>query len=126
MHRERLQQMVTMLRGLPEEKRERFNLVEWDCGTSACAVGHACCDPVFMSQGLTLGRYWDDGGYPVFEGKEGWCAVRKFFDLSAGVADLLFSSNSYEAEGDTTPGQVATRIESFLAEHAETCNAAPH
>jgi hypothetical protein len=58
MNRERLQQMVTMLRGLPPEPKESepgFHLRAWYCRTTACAVGFACMNPVFKEQGLA----WD-------------------------------------------------------------------
>jgi hypothetical protein len=111
MNRERLQQMVTMLRGLPLEGEVAFNLETWNCGTSACAVGHACLNPVFEDQGLQWDAILFD---PVYEGSCGWSAVEQFFDISAPKAEWLFADWRYPTGGDTSPDEVASRIESFL------------
>lgn len=110
MNKERLQQMVTMLRRLPPEQ---FNLSVWHCGTAACAVGHACSDPVFVSQGLSLKHGYD---VPAYEGELSWDAVQKFFDLPEGQASHLFYDEEYPDAEKTTADQVADRIEEFLAE----------
>jgi hypothetical protein len=113
MNRERLQQMVTMLRGLPPESEVAFNLETWNCGTSACAVGHACLNPVFKNQGLQ----WDDILFdPVYEGSYGWLAVERFFDISEGRAEHLFADWRHPTGGETTANEVADRIELFLKE----------
>jgi hypothetical protein len=122
MHKERLTQMVAMLRSLPPEglpaqgqERVEFDLGSWNCGTSACAVGHACLSPVFTEQGLAYDRITGD---PLFEGRVAWPAVERFFDLSPDRAERLFADWRYENGVDTTPEQVATRIEEFITEHA--------
>jgi hypothetical protein len=117
MHRERLQQMVTMLRGLPEEPPVSFQILSWHCGTSACAVGHACLDPAFQEQGLELDRL---NSAPVFDGKEGWEAVERFFGLTHTQATYLFYFEAYDSGSAATADEVADRIESFLAEQTET------
>ncbi|TCG09320.1 hypothetical protein BZM27_05830 [Paraburkholderia steynii] len=114
MNRERLQQMVTMLRNLPEDAI-RFDLARWhddenSCGTTACAVGHACFNKVFTDQGLKL---VDD--VPNFNGYESWDAVEEFFELSGPVSSDLFYSPHYPNGDRTTPGEVADRIEALLA-----------
>jgi hypothetical protein len=112
MHKERLQQMVTMLRNLPEEKRENFDLTDWNCGTSACAVGWACLDPVFIEQGLTFDRLRIA---PEFMGSDGWHAVKAFFDIGFGQARDLFDIGNYGKGASTGPDEVAARIEAFIA-----------
>lgn len=72
MNQERLSQMVVMLRGLPEDGEVKFNLEVWNCGTSTCAVGHACMNAAFTEQGLVWSRSLHDS---VFEEKTGWTAV---------------------------------------------------
>lgn len=108
MNRERLQQMVTMLRELPEET---FNLDAWTCGTSACAVGWACVNPVFTEQGLKRRHT----GAPEFMGLSSWDAVEAFFELKMHQSSYLFDICEYPKEAGTTPDEVADRIESFLA-----------
>lgn len=111
MHKERLEQMVTMLRNLPEEKRAKFHIDGWTCGTTACAVGHACFDPWFNEQGLRINEY----GAPSFEDETSWWAVEKFFELGEDDAFHLFSGGNYPKEQETTPLDVADRIEAFIA-----------
>lgn len=118
MNRERLSQMVVMLRGLPPDGPLGFDLGVWNCGTAACAVGHACLDPVFIAQGLTWDSHYDD---PRYGDESSWYAVETFFDLTGDEATYLFYSDEYPDSGlHTTAPQVADRIESFLNEAKET------
>lgn len=83
-----------------------------ECGTVACAVGYAACDPWFNAQGLSL-----VGGEPAITGvEEGWDSVELFFDLGEGDARYLFCSSRYGTGPDTSPSQVAARIREFIAE----------
>jgi hypothetical protein len=123
MHRERLEQMVVMLRGLPEEGPVKFHIGDWfddllSCGTAACAVGHACLNPVFKEQGLGLDKQTIFPN-PKFQGEFGWRAVELFFDIEPANAKYLFLGDEYTHGEETTAVEVADRIESFLAEHAE-------
>jgi hypothetical protein len=113
MNRERLQQMVTMLRGLPSEGEVGFRLTSWHCGTTACAVGHACLNPAFQEQGLSLVK---DGTamVPLYGGHAGWNAVREFFGIDSDEDAYLFLAWEYPDGSETTPDQVADRIELFL------------
>lgn len=119
MNRERLSQMVTMLRGLPEDGPVGFNLEHWvddeaPCGTAACAIGHACLSPTFNEQGLMLHRATIYPG-PKFKKHTGWAAVEEFFGLSEPSAKHLFLGDNYPDGDITPPADVADRIESFLA-----------
>ena len=119
MNRERLQQMVTMLRELPVDGMIGFDLANWydadhPCGTAACAVGHACLNPVFNAQGLTLDRgiLFES---PKFGDSHGWDAVEVFFGLEPSDAKFFFCEDSYEERAPTAV-QVADRVERFMAE----------
>ena len=120
MHRERLEQMVVMLRGLPPDGAVGFDLEKWHCGTTACAVGHACVTAAFTNQGLGLRGNARGKMMPAFAGEVEWDAVCEFFEIGDGNAEHLFAANRYISGGNTAPAEVADRIESFLAEHAET------
>jgi hypothetical protein len=115
MHRERLEQMVVMLRGLPPEK---FDIAEWhtpsECGTTACAVGWACVAPVFVKQGL----YLHDQA-PAFQTLTGWAAVHQFFELGSHDSHFLFDADWYDRRYSTPAVEVADRVEWFLARNAE-------
>jgi len=80
-----------------------------ECGTTACAVGHACLDVWFNAQGLVR-----DGGIPQFEDNSGWDAVAEFFEIDDGYTPgWLFLSDSYQ--GEATRFDVASRIREALA-----------
>jgi hypothetical protein len=114
MHKERLEQMVTMLRNLPPDGEVGFNLTGWHCGTTACAVGHACLNPVFQEQGLSLVK---DRAVllPFYAGNRGWDAVRSFFGIDADDDAFLFRSWKYAKGSETTAVEVADRIAEFIA-----------
>ncbi len=84
---------------------------EGACGTTACAVGHACCVPEFQAQGL---RWSANMLTPEYAGETSWAAVEEFFGLSYLNAQLLFSHTKYDTGLKTTPTQVAERIEDFI------------
>jgi hypothetical protein len=119
MHRARLEMMINMLRRLRPDGETGFDLERWHCGTTACAVGHACVTPAFKDQGLHLHRNAHGKMTPAFDGEIGWDAVCEFFEIGDRNAEHLFSANRYISGGKTTSTEVADRIESFLAEHAE-------
>ncbi len=110
MNIERLQHLITILQNV---KPEAFDLSAWHCGTVACAVGHACLDPVFNRQGLKL---WDAGSglIPCYADNIRWGAVHEFFDLTYNQAQHLFSDSAYR--GAATARYVIARIESLIKE----------
>lgn len=117
MNRERLSQMVAMLRGLSPS---RFDISDWQCGATACAVGHACLSPYFQAQGLRLRKDYD-GVTPIYDQHDGWDAVERFFDIDAGTAEHFFYRSEYPGGGETTTAdEVADRIELFLSESEAT------
>ena len=86
---ERLKHLSDILKNV---KPENFRLNIWHCGTAACAVGHACMDPVFNAQGLSLYRFIN---VPIYEDATGWGAVKEFFGLSWRKAHYLFDADEY-------------------------------
>lgn len=93
------------------------------CGTSACAIGHACLDPRFNALGLTLRPARNDMCWPdpeFIDGPfqhHGWPAVKVFFDLSEGQAHYLFLDERYQTGVRTTAKMVQERLDQFLADH---------
>ena len=68
--------------------------VETGCGYAACAIGHACFDPVFNELGLT----WTFG-QPKFKREVGWEAVDAFFDFEQyKTSRILFQQGSYKKQ----------------------------
>jgi len=109
---ERLKHLVTILRAVPPE---RFDMGYWECGTVACAVGHACHDPQFQAEGLHLARV---AGFATLRpalnrGQNGWPAVMTFFGLNLDQALYLFSMSDYESAFLTTDDVIA-RIEALI------------
>lgn len=100
-----------MLRALPPEKRGEFSLSDWKCETTACAVGHACLDPVFIDQGLMFSTTWPT---PTFGSLESWAAVEHFFDLTGKQREWLFSDWTYPQNDETESGEAANRIVRFV------------
>lgn len=101
-----------------------FDLSDWNCGTSACAVGWATTIPEFRLLGLRLRTdkgqshlypiLWESGTLaPLI----GWDAVCVIFDINEFQADGLFEIGSYEEL--PTPRSVAANIRTFVAEQAK-------
>jgi hypothetical protein len=78
-------------------------LMDIACGTTGCAIGHACVIPEFIQEGLV----WE--GYPVYGDYEVWDAVHEFFEISPSMARTLFSDALY-SQGSRGPKDVAERI----------------
>jgi hypothetical protein len=116
MNKKRLQKLADHLRTVPVSK---LDMRQWACGTTACAMGHACEIPSFKRAGLKLGPtgFFDRDGVselaPVFDGDFGYAAAGAFFDISEFAAFQLFSSLSYD--GKPRPTTVAKRIEAVIA-----------
>ncbi len=114
MNIERLQHLITILQNV---KPETFDLSTWHCGTVACAVGHACLDPVFLRQGLSLTAVRGSHSLkrPNYGPMAGWEAVELFFGLDQCQAAHLFSISKYDSCSVTTQ-DVIKRIESLIKE----------
>lgn len=129
MNIQRLRLAAKILRRIKLTKTNRFDLAEWTCGTSACAIGHICRYKVIRDQGLLLIPTGTPNSLkPAFKGLylyEGWNAVEEFFELRGSEAEYLFARESYrcadeseeESGKSTTPEDVAERIERFLFEN---------
>jgi hypothetical protein len=137
MHTERLTILADYLDQLsaipPDQRKREFNLLAWVkgateenvCGTSACAVGEACCNiPTFQTAGLTLGLIGNSRTVePIYRTGDvvytNWDAVETFFDLENYTAEKLFQSEYYstdEKADEVEPKAVADRIRKLLAQ----------
>lgn len=110
-----------------------FDMTQWamraDCGTVACALGHACSIPEFAAAGLRLD--WSHGPYErpsesacvrLGDGSplNGYGVAGAFFDLYIQDVYHLFSPSDYlDANGDQRadihPAEVAARIRDLVA-----------
>ena len=107
---ERLKHLSDILKNV---KPKNFDLSNWHCGTTACAVGHACMDPVFNKQGL---RFLKSYPYtPTYKGIYSWGAVEEFFGLSEEQAEHLFAAGEYSMEDWGNPEAVRERIEELIS-----------
>ncbi len=103
-----------------------FNIIGWgsveDCGTVACAGGHATTIPTLREAGLSSIKDKCDTNLlmPVYEDSgfkwTGLGALCHFFGLTADQAMRIFYSYSYPLMSETTPRNVATRIREIIAE----------
>jgi hypothetical protein len=120
---QRLLRLAKRLDNIPARSRKanhehpHFDMSDWmregDCGTAACAVGHACLLKEFNKQGLRIEKADDGHWTPVFDGVKSWFAVTTFFGLKQGHASRLFSAECYTKP---TPKLVAARIRELVAE----------
>jgi hypothetical protein len=92
--RRRLQRLAEVLLHVnPSE----FNMRHWDCGTAACAVGHAARDPLLAAEGIKIGDspFCNIDGVPVFNNMVGYSAVSKFFGIPESEVDAIFTVYGY-------------------------------
>lgn len=94
-----------------------FNMEVWaeteECGTVACAAGHACSIPEFRRAGFKIVYKSDGNLYPQYRGRESFDAIDKFFGLTDADTDFIFSKNSYPSK-KVTPKMVARRIRKLV------------
>jgi hypothetical protein len=122
----RLAALVNLLRTIPPA---RFDLSGWaqevekskevPCGTTACAVGYAVLHPHFKNLGLKLNA--DFSGDCRLEGKmedanstDNAPDVEEAFGIDGNAVAFFFDSFSYPKESETTPKEVAERIERHM------------
>ena len=122
MNTEKLLRLADLMETIAPEK---FDLGLWstrtECGTVCCAVGHACLDRWFRSQGFGPVERDDIGiniFIPSFRNFSGFDAVEQFFGLTNLFATFLFVENSYVTH-PAHPSEVAIRIRLFVEHHDE-------
>ncbi len=117
--KERLKQVVRVLRELPPEKK--FDMTLWlKCGTVGCAIGWAGSDPWFTKHSFkmvttVITRQKTKNYEPEYKNHVGSGAVMKFFNLDRQSVRHLFMSGSYNK--NVRQGTVIKRIERFIKEH---------
>lgn len=118
MNIERLTKLAELLENLDTKKtKKKFNMESWDCGTSACAVGHAMINSWFNKQGLMAAFATAIDGMrcvPTYNDGTQWDAVKKFFELDLMDAHYLFMDDCYPRKA--RPTTVAKRIRQFISE----------
>lgn len=117
----RLDRLETLAKHLETVPPETFNLKAWKCGTTACAMGHACSIPKFRQAGLKLTEIlvWmtEPMLSPEFKGRGGFEAAEFFFGLNEDEALFLFDPDCYPAGDRTRKQTVINRIRKFIAKH---------
>lgn len=101
MHKERIERLITHLEN--DVKDEKFDISHWECGFTACAIGHACRIPEFAKAGLHLMHvpYCSTANICLTISNKpedchrGWNAVEIFFGLTFKDARWLFHSKEY-------------------------------
>ena len=94
---------------------EEFDLSSWDCGTTACALGHALDVPLIAAQGLTLEKVSRRAPLrPALGSLKGFEAVQALFGLTLEDCYNFFDSWRYPNCDETTAIEVADRIEDFI------------
>lgn len=145
MNREQGERMLALADYLETVPEANFEMDRWffswdkpmfwhgpECGTVACAMGHACDMPLFQGLGLNMRiETWEDGsrhGFIRIEGEpsvlDGFEAAVRLFGITDPQAQDLFSvfyETDYTGEeqrGDNSPAGVAGRLREFVKEHA--------
>lgn len=144
MNVERLNKLIELLETIPDADFDLRNWIgkyngvqmidyvkpdlsfEGDCGTVACAIGWACLDPWFNSQGLKLDdsptlRTSEPIYYcPVDEFKyHSFSAVGMFFDIARDKAEELFLHSKYPETDRVKPSQVIEKIKEFMIKESQ-------
>ena len=113
MNIERLNHLITILERVQSDPKEKvkFDMNVWInyCGTSACAVGFACLDPIFQAQGLEI-----RDNEPKFQDFYGYIAAYKFFEITHAEAMDLFCPLDYDGYGKIEPVDVIDRIRTLI------------
>lgn len=130
-HAKRLLKLADHLDTLP---RKEFDFGTWSqvqsCGTTACALGHACTMPAFRRLGAKLVLDWvesEDSKFlrPTLSGQEDEAGVYEvsntLFGLNYDEVERLFypgnAFHGYSGLGENaTPKQVARHIRKFVKE----------
>lgn len=115
MHVERLTKLAELLERPLPKGAPKFDMSTWyQCGTRACAAGHAALDPWFRRRGLKLVKLNDPRAThePSYEGKTGFDALALFFDLDAEAADEIFMTHDV----GNSRRDVARRIRRLIRE----------
>lgn len=105
---------------------DQFDMETWshDCGTPACAAGHATADPVLRAEGL---KAWRDivtvmlpinANEPIYDGFYGYKAMQEFLTghdrevypgFNEDVEDI-FRPSTWDWGECPTPAEVAAKI----------------
>lgn len=118
----RLKHLIRILLNAPVE---RFDMIEWKCGTSACAAGWAAQDPDFNIEGFVLAeKTRTEPAMPAYiqehETLYEWNAIMAFFELDRFQAAHLFLDleyvDGYGKQFFARPKDVVERIEKMIAE----------
>ena len=121
--------LLRLARHLRKVPRDRFRLSTWwrkdECGTVACAMGHACEIPEFKKLGLHLGKPEKGIGgailrFPRFRRQASIQAAALFFGIRGEDAmELFYPYGDGSSLGpDATPAQVARHIERWVRRNA--------
>ena len=114
--------LLTLLADHMDTVNEKeFDMHHWyeikSCGTTACAIGHACQLEAFNEAGLSLGNEYDRSWCPVYQEELGYNAVAACLQISYSEAYHLFNSSNYRGL-HITPKVVADRIRAFIVGHS--------
>jgi|SRR6185437_8822776 len=112
--RERLLRLANVV--LPNVSHDEFDMTVWDCGTVACAAGHAARDPVLAAEGLSV-EWTSDRSQAAtvrYQQSQGTYALERFFELPPWRAELIFLPACYAAPSAINPSDVRGRILAYL------------
>jgi hypothetical protein len=116
--KETARRLRKLARVLKKVRDHQFNMFGWwwgepkpNCGTAACALGHACTVPEFYRLGLRL-----DDNVPIMPGRHsGFDSGAALFGISYGEARYLFAPSRYMFP---SKHNAIARIEALAAQYS--------
>lgn len=113
MNKQRLRILAEIVEAVPQKQLDMWGWVYDDeCGTVACAAGHACLSP--RLRGLTLQKQYVHTRQPSYKNHRGWPALHMYFDLTPEEADYIFDPSAYLRK--PRPKAVAERIRKLIGD----------
>lgn len=92
--------MKELLKVVQNVSLDNLDMSVWksDCGTIGCLAGNAASTQYFIDKGLTIVDDWFFGEptkMPGYDGKNGYEALAKFFELHIDSVSWLFDPSYY-------------------------------
>jgi hypothetical protein len=120
---DRLSRMADMIEREMLRGHYEFDLGEWGCGTTACAIGLAVATREFEAEGFKsysphcLARGAEAGYLPIYQDYDGWEAIQIFFGIDGKTSHYFFSLTDYSIgskRGPEVAKKVIARLRDFV------------
>jgi hypothetical protein len=122
-NKRKFNELLRVLHGI--DNTAMFDINQWyteeECGTVACAIGHAFSDTWFINRGafLEVDTHYTTVKkmYPSYKCRSDYKAICFFFDITLEEAQYLFASKPHGS--DNTLTAVKERIKDFMLKQSK-------